>query len=84
MQNSVCFLRVVRLTSPNLNYLVIAGAILLYVSIFFWVTPAGNKGIATTLCNVSETGREGRRREEGREGGREGGMERGKEGGSER
>ena len=64
---SVYFLRVVRLTSPNLNYLVIAGAVLLYVSIFFWVTPADNKGIATTLCNVRKGGREGGRERGGKE-----------------
>ena len=45
--------RVVRLTSPNLNYLIIAGALLLYASIVFIVTPTLEEETATIYCNVS-------------------------------
>ena len=47
--------RVVKLSSPNLNYLIIAGAALLYVSVFLYVFSAQNKHQAvqqTLLCNV--------------------------------
>jgi len=45
--------RVVRLTSPNLNYLIIAGALLLYASVVFLVTPTLEEETATIYCNVS-------------------------------
>lgn len=45
--------RVVRLTSPNLNYLIIAGALLLYASVVFIVTPTLEEETATIYCNVS-------------------------------
>ena len=51
--NVVC--RVVKLSSPNLNILVIAGAILLYVSVFLYVFSVDDKEEALTqtiLCNV--------------------------------
>ena len=44
--------RIVRLTSPNLNYLIIVGVVLLYMSVFFWVSPAKEEMEATVLCNV--------------------------------
>lgn len=43
----------VRLTSPNLNYLIIAGALLLYASVVFLVTPTLEEETATIYCNVS-------------------------------
>jgi gamma-aminobutyric acid type B receptor len=43
--------KIVRLTSPNLNYLIIAGAILLYMSVFFWVSPVEEEMKATIICN---------------------------------
>ncbi|CAI8027307.1 Gamma-aminobutyric acid type B receptor subunit 2 [Geodia barretti] len=43
--------KIVRLTSPNLNYLIIVGAVLLYMSVFFWVSPAKEEMEATVLCN---------------------------------
>ena len=51
--NVVC--RVVKLSSPNLNILIIAGAILLYVSVFLYVFSVDDKEKALTqtiLCNV--------------------------------
>ena len=47
--------RVVKLSSPNLNILIIAGAILLYVSVFLYVFSVEDKEEALTqtiLCNV--------------------------------
>ena len=45
----------VKLSSPNLNILIIAGAILLYVSVFLYVFSVEDKEEALTqtiLCNV--------------------------------
>ena len=47
--------RVVKLSSPNLNILIIAGAILLYVSVFLYVFSVDDMEEALTqtiLCNV--------------------------------
>jgi len=49
--------RVVKLSSPNLNYLIIAGAALLYISVFLYVFSAQNRHQAvlqTLLCNVCD------------------------------
>jgi len=49
--------KVVKLSSPNLNYLIVAGAALLYVSVFLYVFSAQNKHQAvlqTLLCNVCD------------------------------
>ena len=40
------------MTSPNLNYLLIIGAILLYLSVIFWMLPAKEEMKASILCNV--------------------------------
>ena len=51
--NVVC--RVVKLSSPNLNILIIAGAVLLYVSVFLYVFSVDHMEEALTqtiLCNV--------------------------------
>ena len=45
--------RVVRLSSPNLNYLIGFGAILLYVNAYLLVFPSSNQSAATAMCNVS-------------------------------
>ena len=45
-----------KLSSPNLNYLIIAGAALLYMSVFLYIFSATNKDDSLTqtlLCNVS-------------------------------
>ena len=51
--NVVC--RVVKLSSPNLNILIIAGAVLLYVSVFLYVFSVDHMEevlTQTILCNV--------------------------------
>ena len=48
--------RVVKLSSPNLNYVIIAGAALLYSSMYFYSTSVSKfsqKLEKTILCNVS-------------------------------
>ena len=45
--------RVVRLTSPNLNYLIILGAILLYTTVYFFVIPTSVAIVQTVNCHVS-------------------------------
>ena len=44
--------RLVRLTSPNLNYLIGSGAILLYLAIIVTVLPAKSAVFAGVLCNL--------------------------------
>ena len=46
-----------KLGSPNLNFLIIAGAAILYISMYFYavsVTELGQQNIETILCNVSK------------------------------
>ncbi len=43
----------IRLTSPNLNYIIGVGAILLYVDVYLTVVPTKDKDTVTVLCNVS-------------------------------
>ena len=43
----------VKLSSPNLNYLILVGAALLYVCVYLFVTPISNQSTANVLCNVS-------------------------------
>ena len=45
--------RVVKLSSPNLNYFIITGAALLYVSIYLYIIPINTKCTANIICNVS-------------------------------
>ena len=45
--------RLIRLTSPNLNYVILAGAALLYVDIFFVTLPRDNEKFATISCHVN-------------------------------
>ena len=48
--------RIVKLSSPNLNYLIIIGAGCLYVSVYMYVFVADRENIfdQTVLCNVSK------------------------------
>ena len=49
-----CFpLRLVRLSSPNLNYLIGAGAIILYLNICFYIVPTTNPTAVSVLCNIT-------------------------------
>ena len=45
--------RLIRLTSPNLNYLIGVGAIILYLDISLSVIPITDVKAVTVLCNVS-------------------------------
>ena len=47
-----CLGRLIRLTSPNLNYLIGSGAILLYLAIVVTVWPAATATAAGVLCNL--------------------------------
>ena len=42
-----------KLSSPNLNYLIGAGASILYINIYFSIIPTSNRLVTTVLCNVS-------------------------------
>ena len=46
------FFRVVKLSSPNLNYIIIAGVALLYVSVFLYTISSQETLPQTLLCNV--------------------------------
>ena len=48
----VCFYRLVKLSSPNLNYLIIIGAVCLYACVFIAVTPINDEAVETVICNV--------------------------------
>ena len=48
--------RVVKLTSPNINYFVIVGAYLLYLHIFFRVLPSTSYAVNSARCIVSKSG----------------------------
>ena len=49
----LCILwRLIRLSSPNLNYLIGIGAIVLYVDVYFFVIPSETQDAATVFCNV--------------------------------
>ena len=43
--------RLIRLSSPNLNYLIGAGAIILYVDIYLFIIPTTNPQTIAELCN---------------------------------
>ena len=45
--------RVIKLSSPNLNYLIIAGAAILYACVFLFATSINSENNATSICNVS-------------------------------
>ena len=45
--------RIVRLISPNLNYLIIAGAIMLYASVYFFLVSSTDPFLVTFSCHVS-------------------------------
>ena len=48
------FIRLIRLTSPKLNYFIGIGAIILYIDISLSVAPTTDPKIVTILCNVSK------------------------------
>ena len=46
-------LRLIKLTSPNLNYIIGGGAILLYLAIYVSAVPTTDPTVVKWLCNVS-------------------------------
>lgn len=46
--------RLIRLTSPTLNYFICCGALMLYISVYFYAIHSTESDIATILCNVSQ------------------------------
>ena len=49
------FCRVIRLTTPVLNYVIIMGALLMYLSVFFGVLPSTEESIVRMQCLVRRT-----------------------------
>lgn len=47
------FHRLIRLTSPNLNYITVTGALVFYASVYFVVHPEVSEDAVTVFCNVS-------------------------------
>ena len=45
-------LRLIRLSSYNLNYFIGCGAVILYMSIYFIIIPTTNPQAVAALCNV--------------------------------
>ena len=48
----VCLSRVVKLSSPNLNYIIIVGVALLYISVYMYTLSEPDALQQTILCNV--------------------------------
>ena len=49
------FSRLIRLSSPNLNYLIIVGSLLVYSSAIGFAVPVWNEPSVLTFCFVSKT-----------------------------
>ena len=45
--------RLIRRSSPNLNYIIGLGAIILYLNVISFVIPTTNPDFMSVLCNVS-------------------------------
>ncbi|CAI8039800.1 Gamma-aminobutyric acid type B receptor subunit 2 [Geodia barretti] len=45
--------RLIRLSSPNLNYIIGLGAIVLYINVIILVIPAKDANLAAVICNVN-------------------------------
>ena len=45
--------RLIRLTSPKLNFLIGVGAIILNINIYFFVIPVTNKDVVSVFCNLT-------------------------------
>ena len=46
--------RLIRLSSPNLNYLIVIGAIVLYVDVYLYVIPTESESSAVAICHVRQ------------------------------
>jgi len=51
--------RLIRLSSPNLNYIIGAGAIVLYADVILHVIPTMSPDVTTVICNVCKSIGEG-------------------------
>ena len=47
------FLRLIKLASTKLNYLIGIGAIVLYLDTIFFVIPSTDPGVVTVFCNLT-------------------------------
>lgn len=47
------YFRLIRLTSPKLNYLITCGALLLYLDVFLFVVPTTNPDVVIALTKVT-------------------------------
>ena len=45
--------RLIRLSSPNLNYLIGGGAIILYMNTYFFIIPTTDPHAVAVLCNIT-------------------------------
>ena len=45
--------RLIRMSSPNLNYLIGGGAIILYMNTYFFIVPTINSQAVSALCNIT-------------------------------
>ena len=45
--------RLIRMSSPNLNYLIAGGAIVLYMDTYFFIIPTADQHVVTALCNIT-------------------------------
>ncbi len=55
MTNFTLIARLIKLTSPNLNYLTVVGAIVLYIEVYLTVVQTKSQDTVSVLCNVSLT-----------------------------
>ena len=46
--------RIIRLTSPNLNYFIVCGALILYMSVYIRMARTNNATFWKVNCHVSE------------------------------
>ena len=45
--------RLIRMSSPKLNYLIGGGAIILYIDTYFFIIPTTDPQVVTALCNIT-------------------------------
>ena len=45
--------RLIRLSSPNLNYIICVGAVILYLDMILLVIPSTDERVVSILCNVN-------------------------------
>ena len=46
------FVRMVKRSSPNLNYFIITGALIMYSSVYFYLIPSTDKAVVQARCVV--------------------------------